>query len=76
MTLESMISGLSHDEKLAALDLLWQELSREPSKFESPDWHREAIAARLANPAVGERLSLNEAEVKLRAQLNARRTDG
>lgn len=76
MTLESLLNGLTHDEKLAAMDLLWRDLSREPGRYVSPEWHERVIAERLTNPALGERLGLGDAESAVRKQLDARRTQG
>ena len=76
MTLESMLSGLSHSEKLAAMDLLWRDLSSEPSRYVSPKWHERIIVDRLANPASGESLSLNDAKAEVKEGLDARRTQG
>jgi len=74
MTLETMLSGLSHSEKLAAMDLLWRDLSRESSRYVSPEWHERVIADRLANPAPGKSLPLNEAQTEVKDRLDARRT--
>lgn len=76
MTLEEMLSGLSHAEKLAAMDLLWRDLSSEPSAYVSPEWHGRIIADRLANPAPGDPLPLNEARAEVKELLDARRTPG
>ncbi len=76
MTLETMISELSHSEKLAAMDLLWRDLSSEPSRYRSPEWHKQIIADRLANPAPDKPLPLGEAKTEVRERLNARRTPG
>ncbi len=76
MTLESILSGLSHSEKLAAMDLLWRDLSREPSRYVSPEWHGRIIADRLANPEPGERLTLRDAKAEVKERLDARRTQG
>lgn len=71
-----MLSGLSHSEKLAAMDFLWRDLSSEPSQYVSPEWHERIIADRLANPAPGESLSLDDARAEVKDRLNARRTQG
>ena len=76
MSLESMISGLSHAEKLEAMDLLWQELSRVPSEYVSPEWHERILADRLANPESGKPLSIKEAKSEVKERLDARRTQG
>lgn len=76
MNFEALLSGLSHSEKLAAMDLLWRDLSREPSTYVSPEWHERILADRLANPAPGPRLSLSEAKAEVEERLDARRTQG
>jgi hypothetical protein len=37
------IGRLSREEKLRVMEALWEDLSREAEKIESPDWHREAL---------------------------------
>ena len=74
MTLETMLSSLSHNEKLVAMDLLWRDLSREPSNYVSPEWHERVLADRLANPASGKSLPLKAAQTEVKDRLDARRT--
>ena len=76
MNLETMLSGLSHSEKLAAMDLRWRDLSSQPSKYVSPEWHERIIADRLANPAPGQSLPLSDAKAEVKERLDARRTQG
>ena len=76
MSIESILSGLTHGEKLAAMDLLWRDLSSEPLKYVSPEWHERVLADRLANPASGEPLTLDDAKAEVKDRLNARRTQG
>jgi hypothetical protein len=37
------IKQMSWDEKLPAMEELWESLSREESRLESPAWHQEAL---------------------------------
>jgi sugar-specific transcriptional regulator TrmB len=37
------IKKMSWDEKLRAMEELWESLSREESRLESPAWHRQAL---------------------------------
>ena len=74
MTLESLLSALSHNEKLAAMDLLWRDLSSKPAQYVSPQWHERVLVERLANPAPGKRLPINEAKAEVEERLDARRT--
>ncbi len=76
MNLETMLNGLSHDEKLTAMDLLWRDLSSQPSKYVSPEWHEQIIVDRLANPAPGQPLPLSDAKAEVKERLDARRTQG
>lgn len=74
MSLETLIASLSHDEKLVAMDLLWQGLSSYPRAFASPPWHEKVLAERLANPAPGEPLGIVAAKAEVKDSLDARRT--
>ena len=76
MTLETMISTLSRDEKLAAMDLIWRDLAADPQSFVSPEWHRTVIADRLDNPAPGRALPLAEAKAAIKESIDARRASG
>jgi hypothetical protein len=74
MSLETLIGSLSHDEKLVAMDLLWEDLSADPGLFVSPQWHERVIAYRLANPAPGTPLGIEAAKAEVKESLDARRT--
>ncbi|MEM9646336.1 MAG: addiction module protein [Planctomycetota bacterium] len=76
MSLESMIGGLSTDEKLAAMDLLWRELSANQQEYPSPKWHERVIADRLANPSRNPKMELDRAEAEVRGKLDERRSQG
>ena len=74
MTLATFIGSLSHDEKLAALDLLWGDLSSDSASFASPQWHASVLAERLENPVNGPALPLADARAEVKDSLDARRT--
>ena len=76
MTLESLIGGLSTDEKLAAMDLLWRDLSANQQEYPSPKWHERVISDRLANPSSNPKLGLDDAEADVRSKLDERRSQG
>jgi len=40
-------------EKLAAMEALWEDLSRSPEAIESPEWHREILDERRQRVADG-----------------------
>jgi hypothetical protein len=72
-TLDAMIRGWSRDQKLEAMELIWRELSAEADSLASPEWHEHAIADRLANPAAGKALPLDDAKAEIKEAIRARR---
>jgi hypothetical protein len=48
------IKHMSWDEKLRAMEELWESLSREESRFESPAWHGEVLKETEARRDAGE----------------------
>lgn len=76
MTLESMLAALTPGEKLAAMDILWRDLSVNPATVVSPDWHGNVLDGRMAAPSAKPRLSLDAAIEDVKDRLNARRTQG
>ena len=76
MSLEAMIGGLSREEKLAAMEFIWRDLTSESQSFVSPEWHQAVVANRLASPAAGEALPLTEAKADVKEAINGRRASG
>ena len=74
-SLESILAALAPGDKLAALDILWRDLSAHPADLTSPSWHGDTLAARLATPSIHPRLSLDAAIDDVKDRLNARRTE-
>lgn len=68
-SLKTILGSLSRDEKLAAMDLIWQELSANPKAFASPPWHAGIIDARLRNPDPRSALPLAEAKAEVQERL-------
>jgi hypothetical protein len=50
MSVETLNGSLRHDEKLAAMDLLWEDLSADPGLFVAPQRHERVIADHHALP--------------------------
>lgn len=44
MSIET-VQQMSRSEKLKLMELLWEQLSRPDESFESPAWHKQALAA-------------------------------
>lgn len=74
MTIETMIESLTLQEKMAAMELIWRDLSAEPSSFPSPEWHGVVVADRLAKPAFAQNLTIEDARQTVREALDASRT--
>lgn len=76
MTLETMLAGLTPSEKLAAMEILWRDLSAVPSDYVSPDWHGEVLKKRIAQPSPNAPLPLDAAIEVAKERLDARRSQG
>ena len=42
------LQGLPLEERLRAMEALWDSIARDPAALEVPGWHRETLARRLA----------------------------
>ena len=76
MSLENLLSALTPKEKLAAMDILWRDLSANPAGLPSFDWHGDALADRIANPSKGPSLPVDAAFDIVKERLNERRAQG
>ena len=54
MTLESLNDGLTGEEQIIAMELLWKRLTTESPSTAPPDWHRSVVAERVAAIENGE----------------------
>lgn len=61
------IARMSLDERLQAMELLWQSLSATPDGVASPGWHGDVLADRLARANTGQArfLPLEAAKARL-----------
>jgi putative addiction module component (TIGR02574 family) len=62
------IEKMSLDERLQTMELLWASLARTPDAVQSPDWHGEVLATRVAKIERGEAEFLSIPELKERLQ--------
>jgi hypothetical protein len=76
MSLESMLAGLTPQEKIDAMNILWRDLSANPADFPSPDWHGDVLANRIKNPSNKPSLPIDAAFDDVRGRLSERRTQG
>jgi hypothetical protein len=58
------IEKMSWDEKLRAMEELWEALSREEARFPSPAWHEGALKDTRARYEAGEEKSVDWAVAK------------
>ena len=58
----SAIDKMSQEEKLRAMEALWDSLTHGDSELQSPAWHEEILASRKSKMDTGEAtfVSLNE----------------
>ncbi|MBI4400488.1 MAG: addiction module protein [Nitrospirae bacterium] len=47
------LKDMTLQEKLAAMESLWEDLARTPEAIESPEWHKEVLEERLQRLAEG-----------------------
>ncbi len=66
MTLESLIGGLTRDEQIVAMELLWKRLTTENPSAAPPDWHRSVVAERVAAIESGREVLSDWADAKKR----------
>lgn len=48
------LNKMTINEKLVAINQIWDDLLRNPDEIPSPDWHREVLAARAERVKTGQ----------------------
>ncbi len=66
------LKDMSLREKLAAMEALWEDLSRTPEAVQSPEWHRDILSGRRKRVAEGRGRYDNwdAAKTKIRRQVS------
>ena len=54
MPVDLPLQTMSFPDKLELLEALWNDLSREPDKLQSPEWHGEVLEGRRRSVQSGE----------------------
>jgi hypothetical protein len=54
MSMNLSLRDMTLQEKLAAMELLWEDLARCPESVESPTWHKDILDERQQRVAEGE----------------------
>ena len=63
---ESEIKSMSPTQRLQTMELLWKSFSGSEHEVQSPDWHGEVLAGRLAKVEAGDGKFLTIPELKAR----------
>jgi hypothetical protein len=71
MLSQSTVEGMSVQERLDAIELLWRSLAAFPDQIPSPEWHGRVVTERLAKMERGEGKFLTLDEVKRRFSNNS-----
>jgi hypothetical protein len=66
MLAESEIKSMSSTQRLQTMELLWKSFSGSEHEVQSPDWHGEVLAGRLAKVEAGDGNFLTMPELKAR----------
>ncbi|OFV96730.1 MAG: acyl-protein synthetase [Acidobacteria bacterium RIFCSPLOWO2_12_FULL_54_10] len=53
MEINLPLKEMTLHEKLAAMELLWEDITRSPESFESPSWHKDILDERRQQIAEG-----------------------
>jgi hypothetical protein len=69
MTAETFIQGLSREEKLETMEIIWRDLCQDFGAVQSPAWHGDVIRDRLTRPEAAGSLSLDDAKREITARL-------
>jgi hypothetical protein len=66
------LKNMTLEEKLAAMESLWEDLARSPENIESPAWHKEVLDERRARVAEGKArfTDWNKAKEKIRKKVS------
>ena len=66
LLVEAEIKSMSVAERLQTMELLWKSFSGSEHEIQSPEWHGEVLAGRLAKVKAGEGKFLTIPELKAR----------
>ncbi|MCD6175599.1 MAG: addiction module protein [Planctomycetes bacterium] len=70
MAIPLSLEKMTTSEKLAAIELLWDDLRRFPEDISSPDWHKSVLVTREKRVRAGRSSFLDLDEAKSRIAKN------
>ncbi len=70
MSVTLPLSEMTLEEKLQAMEALWDDLSRDPDSLESPAWHEDVLRERQERLNTGEAgfMDWEQAKVHIRSR--------
>jgi len=76
MPIKLPLHEMTIQEKLAAMEFLWEDLSRSPEAIESPEWHKEILDDRRQRVADGaaQFVDWESAKTKIREKTAVRKS--
>ena len=71
MNISLKLDQMSISEKLAVMEQIWDDISRDPKSFPSPDWHQRTLETREKRISEGKSIfrSLEETKNRIRDQI-------
>jgi putative addiction module component (TIGR02574 family) len=71
MNITLKLNQMSISEKLAVMEQIWDDISRDPKSFPSPDWHQRILEARETRYNEGKSIfcSLEDTKNRIRDQI-------
>ncbi len=70
--IELPLSKLSLAQKLDLMEAIWEDLTHDEKKFESPDWHEDILKQRESSVAAGNQKIFDWDDAKKRILKKAR----
>ena len=72
MSISLPLKEMTLEEKLAAMESLWEDLARSPEAVESPAWHKEILDERQERVADGKArfVDWEQAKAKIRKKIS------
>lgn len=60
------LKEMSTSEKIATMEMIWEDLSKDPESVPSPDWHADVLKERELRVSEGKSSFIDFSEVKKR----------
>lgn len=71
MSIPADLANLPLAERLQAMEILWESLSRDPHYEPSPEWHKAELDTRIEEMERGEHSDWADAKERIRMRTNS-----